>query len=173
MRRCSPIRRLSSFCYRSGLTEYNVTPEVCLEQQSEVQEFIAGNRAGFSKTIAQRVLQSFSSYSDFDINGMVNIYPLHLFTQEQLKTLMQCVQVDKVNTALDIGSGCGKLTIELNNIVSQKLITTETSPIMCQRLRDKGFQSWCEDVSTTYHQRIAEGHTFDLVSMLNVIDRTP
>jgi hypothetical protein len=44
---------------------------------------------------------------------------------------------------------------------------------MCQRLRDKGFQSWCEDVSTTYHQRIAEGHTFDLVSMLNVIDRTP
>lgn len=172
--RWSPIRRFSSFYYKSGLTDVTAQlQEVCLDEQSKVHEFIACNRAGFGRTILHRLFSSFSSYSDFDVNGILNIYPLHLFTEAQLKVLMQRAKVDMIENALDIGSGCGDLTAALSGICRQKLITTETSHVMCQKLRDKGYECWREDVSTTYRQHIAKGHTFNLVSMLNVIDRTP
>lgn len=50
---------------------------------------------------------------------------------------------------------------------------TETSAVMSDRLRSKGYTCWNEDITLTYKERIEEGYTFDLISMLNVIDRTP
>ena len=129
-----------------------------------------------------RWLTNTSSKSDFDINGLLGIYPLHLWTSDQLQQLMQHA-VGRESSArfaavLDVGSGHGEVTTILRNAVvnndnGSKLVTTETSPVMAKRLENLGFECWNEDISMTYPQRIASGVSFDLVSFLNVIDRTP
>ena len=156
--------------------------EYCLAQGSVVDEFVTKHRAGFVATMMHRWLTSTSSKSDFDINGLLGIYPLHLWTSEQLEQLFQhAVGRDssaRFASVLDVGSGHGEVTTILRNAVVDinhggKLITTETSPVMAQKLEQLGFECWNEDISTTYPQRMATGASFDLVSLLNVIDRTP
>ena len=178
-------RRSAGFLFKS--TQIRVpslqAKELCLTQGSIVDDFVAKNRAGLIATLMHRWLTSTSSKSDFDINGLLGIYPLHLWTSDQLQQLMQhAVGSDssaRFTSVLDVGSGHGEVTTILRNAVVDnknggKLVTTETSPVMAQKLEHLGFECWNEDISLTYPQRIATGAaSFDLVSFLNVIDRTP
>jgi len=81
--------------------------------------------------------------------------------------------IDKIGySALDIGAGVGLVTDVLKD-ACKDIIVTETSSVMSNRLRNKGYKCWNEDITLTYKVRIEEGYTFDLIAMLNVIDRTP
>jgi 2-polyprenyl-3-methyl-5-hydroxy-6-metoxy-1,4-benzoquinol methylase len=182
-------------------------------------DFLTSNRAGFVRTLLHSFQTRFSSQSDFDINGSLDIYPLHLFSMIQLKKILktgkknslfqderlnelfnnqsinECTSnkdgivdtdsgpgpglksrysnIDKIRyNALDIGAGVGLVTDVLKD-ACKDIIVTETSSVMSNRLRLKGYKCWNEDITLTYKDRIEEGYTFDLISMLNVIDRTP
>jgi 2-polyprenyl-3-methyl-5-hydroxy-6-metoxy-1,4-benzoquinol methylase len=171
--------RLTSAQKRPTLTDLFVN----LASSSEIDKFIAQNRAGLLKTLQHRLLTTFTSTSDFDVNGMLDIYPLHLFTTDQLVILLRHAEEKlSVNThkkrdfgsltILDVGSGVGTVTDELRG-VSKSVVTTEMSPEMCSRLRARGYECWNEDIASTYTKRLNEGRRFNLVSLLNVIDRTP
>jgi len=57
---------------------------------------------------------------------------------------------------------------------SSDVTATEMSPVMASRLRDSGYEVWEEDIATTASSRLARGQDkFDLISLLNVLDRTP
>ena len=152
---------------------------VNLERSSKVQDFIVNRRVGLMKTLLHRLLTSLSNKSDFDINGFVDIYPLHIFTSQQLMQFLEFGlrlgdnrEISNIKDVLDVGSGVGQVTDELNKVF-RNVITTEMSTVMCNRLQKKGYISWNEDISYTYSDRINEGYTFDMISLLNVIDRTP
>ena len=153
------------------LQKLEVDDNVYTTSEAHLSTFLAKHRAGLLQTLAHRCLTAFSSKSDFDVNGLLNMYPLFLFSEVQLQALLQRATGDTkvVGRGLDIGSGCGNVTDTLRSVCAD-LTTTETSPVMAAKLRENGYDCWCEDVSSTYQQR---EERFRLVSMLNVIDRTP
>ena len=68
----------------------------------------------------------------------------------------------KCDSLLDIGAGCGNVTIKFSSSF-QNVFVTETSPTMRQRLQSKGFiplevENWTS-------------RTYDVISCLNVLDR--
>jgi 2-polyprenyl-3-methyl-5-hydroxy-6-metoxy-1,4-benzoquinol methylase len=149
---------------------------------SQVDKFIASNRAGLLKTLKHRMMTRFTSISDFDANGMIDIYPLHLFTTAQIRLLLQHAELQRIQgktkcvdynvSILDVGAGVGAVTDELRGL-SNHIVTTEMSPAMFERLQQRGYECWNEDVSSTYVHRLKEGRVFNMVSLLNVMDRTP
>lgn len=122
---------------------------------------------GFWLTRLHRVLSSFAS--DFDVNGWLNTYPLHLLSTAQWKSLLP--SLDRRSTHLDVGAGNGDLTMQLAPLFS-KTTTTERSRAMVKRLRARGFecvpQTGREDDTDPLQAR-----RFDVVSCLNVLDRSP
>jgi 2-polyprenyl-3-methyl-5-hydroxy-6-metoxy-1,4-benzoquinol methylase len=146
---------------------------VDLECHSAAHSFVSIKRSGALKTLAHRLLVRFSSKSDFDINGMVDIYPLHLFSQKQLHELLCKAQVGcHFESILDVGAGVGEVTETLKFLSRGRITTTEMSTVMARRLREKGFDCWEEDISETASLRAAEGHSFHLATLFNVLDRT-
>lgn len=151
----------------------------------------AGSTAKISwlTTRLHRVLRKFRS--DFDVNGLLDAYPLHLFSTAQLEQLMRGAGAPpKFHKALDIGAGVGLVTNELRPLCGS-VITTETSQSMAWRLRNAGYECWEEDVAETIggwadthtatptnraedgrRPRAQHDGTFELVSILNVIDRS-
>lgn len=143
-------------------------------------------------TQLHRVLRKFRS--DFDVNGLLGSYPLHLLSTGQLQALLAGAERGPARfaKALDIGAGVGLVTDQLRPLCDE-VVTTETSSGMAKRLREAGYECWEEDVAETVGGRVyshagaAEGTethpterpradqdgSFSLVSMLNVIDRSP
>lgn len=52
-------------------------------------DFVNTKRAGFVKTILHSYRTRFTSQSDFDINGSLDIYPLHIFSITQLNEILK------------------------------------------------------------------------------------
>jgi 2-polyprenyl-3-methyl-5-hydroxy-6-metoxy-1,4-benzoquinol methylase len=143
-----------------------------------------------TRTRLHRLLRKF--FSDFDVNGLLDAYPLHLFSTAQLQQLLRGAGAPpSFEKALDIGAGVGLVTDELRPLCSN-VLTTETSRGMARRLRNAGYECWEEDIAETVGGRVQshragpprnyaevtqtprtehEG-TFELVSILNVIDRS-
>lgn len=118
-------------------------------------------RHGRIKTFLHRSLRAF--FSDFDINGWLGTYPMHVLSTAQWETLLGGRPGGRL---LDVGSGRGDVTSELARLFDET-ITTETSKPMARRLRQRGFESWVGDLVS---MEFDEG-TFDAVSLLNVLDR--
>ena len=171
------MRRAASSTLSPLLRKLEVGDDVYAAGAQQLASFLARNRAGLLKTICHRSLTAFTQKSDFDVNGLLDIYPLHLFTEAQLQALVHRASGRRAPLAgrgLDIGSGCGEVTAVVRSVCDGDLVTTETSPVMAAKLREKGFECWCEDVAHTFQERAATAKEgFRLVSMLNVIDRTP
>lgn len=106
--------------------------------------------------------------SDFDINGLLGIYPMHVLSTDQWAELLGPTARNdgRFGTLLDIGAGRGDVTAELASLFD-KVSVTETSRAMAWRLRRLGYETWEGD--------LAEGLPiqpgFDVVSLLNVLDR--
>jgi len=130
------------------------------------------HRLGWIGTRLHRLLRNWKS--DFDINGMLNSYPLHLLSTEQLRQLLAAADAPQhFARALDIGAGSGKVTAQIAPLCGT-ITTTETSAAMARRLRASGYECWERDLSDgppTATAPNTEG-VFDLVCMLNVIDRS-
>jgi hypothetical protein len=69
--------------------------------------------------------------SDFDINGVLGTYPLHLFSTAQLSALLAAAKApQRFTTALDVGAGAGNVTKQLAPLVaSEGMVSAKKRPV--------------------------------------------
>lgn len=119
-----------------------------------------GARHGLLMTWLHRMLRGF--LSDFDINGYLGTYPMHVLSTEQWKAVLP----ETGGRLLDVGAGRGDATSKLAALFDETVVT-ETSKAMARRLRKQGYECLEGDISA----RDDLDGTFDAVSLLNVLDR--
>ena len=101
--------------------------------------------------------------SDFDVNGMLGMYPMHLLETSQWRTLLGEAAERR---HLDVGAGSGDVTLALAPL-SRETLTTEMSWAMAKRLRRRGFVCHQVDIAAAG----VPDPPYDLITCLNVIDR--
>lgn len=123
-------------------------------------------RHGRFLTGVHRVLRGY--LSDFDINGLLNIYPMHVLGTEQWRYLMEQAPLERERGArlLDVGAGNGDVTHALAPLFDH-VATTEMSKAMAFRLRRRGFACFRRDVT---EDGVPDG-PYDAIACLNVLDR--
>jgi len=123
-------------------------------------------RHGRFVTGAHRLLRGY--LSDFDINGLLNIYPMHVLGTEQWRYLLEQAPLERAEGArlLDVGAGNGDVTHALAPLF-ERVATTEMSRAMAFRLRRRGFACFRQDVTTA---GVPEP-PYDAIACLNVLDR--
>ncbi len=137
---------------------------VRLELGEEGQEYIERaltTRPGKAKTALHRMLRTWMS--DFDVNGLLDMYPMHLLGTSQWRDLLGS---EPGRRHLDVGAGSGDVTRTIAPLVGAT-VTTETSRVMARNLRRNGFQCYETDVA----QSEVPEPRYDLVTCLNVLDR--
>ncbi len=118
-------------------------------------------RLGPWKSLWRRLLGSL--LSDFDVNALIQAYPMHLLGTEQWRTLLRGPVGGRL---LDVGAGSGEVTAALAPLFDE-VITIESSRFAAWRLRQRGWRSECRDV-------VLDGvpsPPYDAVACLNVLDR--
>ena len=138
---------------------------VTLTRDAGTEAFLAEaarGRHGWFRTTAHRVLRQF--VSDFDANGMLDMYSLFLASTEQWRAVLGAHQAKRL---LDVGAGSGKVTQTLLPFAEQ-VTATELSAPMARHLRRMGIE--CHELDLAEHA--LPGARFDLITALNVLDRT-
>ncbi len=125
-------------------------------------ERAAAGRHRWWKTQLHRLLRQFMS--DFDANGLLDMYPLFVASSEHWRALLGDTKVARL---LDVGAGSGGVTRTLEPL-AEHIVTTELSRHMAERLRRSGYECHQLDVA----ERDLPGARFDLITCLNVLDRT-
>lgn len=113
-----------------------------------------------ARSLATRVM------SDYDANALVGTHDMRVLGQAQFAALLG---PGPHGSLLDVGAGDGHVTTELAPLFAD-VTTTELSTRMAGRLRQRGYVCHEIDVTTTPPPG---GSRFDVVALLNVIDRTP
>ncbi|HEU5076759.1 MAG TPA: methyltransferase domain-containing protein [Polyangiaceae bacterium] len=123
-------------------------------------------RHGRLLTGVHRMLRGY--LSDFDINGLLNVYPMHVLGTEQWRYLLERAPLARSEGArlLDVGAGNGDVTCALAPLF-EGVVTTELSRAMAYRLRRRGFSCFRQDVSAL---GVPEP-PYDAIACLNVLDR--
>lgn len=114
------------------------------------------------RTRCHRVLRAW--LSDYDVNGLLGMYPMYLLGTPSWSALLG---QHPGRALLDVGAGDGGLTRHLAPLFAE-VSTTESSWAMARRLRQQGYTCWRRDIG-----KAPLPETFDCVSCLNVLDRTP
>ncbi len=138
---------------------------VALECDAATEAFLAAaqrGRHGWLRTRVHRLLRSFMS--DFDANGLLDMYHLHVASSAQWRVLLG---PESVARWLDVGAGSGGVTRTLLPL-AKVIVSTELSPPMARSLRRMGIVCHVVDVSVDD----VPGPRFELISCLNVLDRT-
>lgn len=120
-------------------------------------------RPGRAKTALHRALCSM--YSDFDADGLLDMYPMHLLGTSGWRTLLGNRPGQR---HLDVGAGSGHVTATIAPLVGET-VTTETSRVMAKKLRKRGFRCYEADVAESG----APEPKYDVITCLNVLDRCP
>jgi len=118
-------------------------------------------RPGRTKTVLHRVLRSWMS--DFDVNGLLDMYPMHLLGTSQWKALLGPALGGR---HLDVGAGSGDVTRTIAPLATVT-VTTEVSKIMARNLRRAGFPCIEADLA----RDAVPDAPYDLITCLNVLDR--
>jgi len=145
-------------------------PFVELNPDAELGRYLTAaprERHGHFKTWLHRFLRGF--LSDFDINGLLGTYPMHVLSTAQFRELLSPpggAGLPELARLLDIGAGRGDVTAQLGALFSSVTVT-ETSRPMRKRLEKAGYQVIAGD----YAERPASSDRYDVVSLLNVLDR--
>ncbi len=137
---------------------------VQLDVDQDTAAYIAGSqraRHGRFKTWLHRTLRGV--LSDFDINGYLGTYPMHVLSTPQWEVLLD--RSEPTGRLLDIGSGRGDVTACLSPLF-EHVTVTETSRGMSRRLGRQGFSVIEGDITGWKPKNL-----FDAVSLLNVLDR--
>jgi SAM-dependent methyltransferase len=135
-----------------------------LELDLETEQYferVAKLRHGRVRTALHRGLRHF--FSDFDVNGLLNMYPMHLLSTEQWQALLG---KQRIPQWLDVGAGSGDVTLTLRPLCDE-VRATEMSRVMAHRLRRLGIP--CERIDVALTE--LPPASFDLITCLNVLDR--
>jgi len=138
---------------------------VKLSRDAATDTFLARARRGrhsWWRTQAHRLLRQFMS--DFDANGLLDMYPLFVASTEHWQLLLGQQRVARL---LDVGAGSGDVTRTLVPL-AEHVVTTELSRQMAERLRRSGLE--CHELDLA--ERDLPGPAFELITCLNVLDRT-
>ena len=119
-------------------------------------------RPGRLRTGLQRWLSGL--VSDFDANALLGMYPMHLLSTQQWRTLLGSTEDLRL---LDVGAGSGDVSLALAPLFCE-VVTTEVSRVMAVRLRRRGLRCELRDVALSG----APNPPYDVVSCLNVLDRS-
>ena len=122
---------------------------------------VLANRHGALKTALHRVVRQF--LSDFDTNGVLGMYRMHLLSTEHFRALLDGATTGSL---LDVGAGSGDVTCSAAPLF-ERVVTTELSRPMSRRLRERGFECHAIDLSEVD----VPGAPYDVVTCLNVVDR--
>jgi 2-polyprenyl-3-methyl-5-hydroxy-6-metoxy-1,4-benzoquinol methylase len=118
-------------------------------------------RPGKTKTSLHRLLRVWMS--DFDVNGLLDMYPMHLLGTSQWQELLGKTPMGR---HLDVGAGSGDITKTFAPLVHET-VTTETSRMMARKLRKSGFRCFEADLA----ESDVPDPGYEVVTCLNVIDR--
>jgi SAM-dependent methyltransferase len=122
---------------------------------------------------AHRTLTLF--LSDFDANALLGMYPVFLLSTPGALRLIEAARPGGVGAPswLDIGAGSGDVTTRLAPL-ADAMHTSETSRHMARRLRRRGLPCWLGSVGEgKAGDPLLREPPFEVVSLLNVIDRAP
>lgn len=136
-----------------------------LARDAATDEFLSravNGRHSWWRTQLHRLARQFMS--DFDANGLLDMYPLFVASTEHWRTLLGPARVARL---LDVGAGVGGVTRTLAPL-ADTVVTTELSRQMAERLRRAGFE--CHELDLA--ERRVPGDAFDVITCLNVLDRT-
>jgi SAM-dependent methyltransferase len=138
---------------------------VKLSRDAATDAFLAQatrGRHSWWRTQLHRLIRQFMS--DFDANGLLDMYPLFVASTEQWRLLLGPQPIARL---LDVGAGSGNVTRTLLPL-AEHVVTTELSRHMAERLRRSGLE--CHELDLA--ERDLPGAAFDLIACLNVLDRT-
>lgn len=126
-------------------------------------------RHGRAVTLLHRLLRGY--LSDFEINGLLGTYPMHVLGTEQWSTLLAMARgAEREGAAhgrlLDVGAGSGDVTRTLAPLFNE-VVTTELSRTMALRLRSRGFACHRVDLA----ERPVPQGPYTAIACLNVLDR--
>ncbi len=149
----------------SGLAECFVQsgPDAALAQ---FLQHARAQRAGTLKTFVFRSLQRV--LSDYDAYATLRMYRMHLLGTEQWRALLDRDVGTACGSLLDIGAGDGGVTHYARPLF-ERICVTESSRALARILRRKGFEVFDHDLGVASWP---SAQRFDVVSMLNVLDRT-
>ena len=111
--------------------------------------------------------------SDFDANGVAGTYDMRVLGTAQWRALLtHAGAMTEPARLLDVGAGEGNVTEALAALLAPEgeVVTTELSGPMARRLRKRGWACHQLDLATERMPEAGEG--FDLIGLLNVLDRT-
>ncbi|MGE0786743.1 MAG: methyltransferase domain-containing protein [Sandaracinaceae bacterium] len=133
---------------------------VPLEPDPVVEAFETASRPhGALRATAQRWLRR--SITDFDADAILGTHPMAMLGPASWEAL-----VGRGGRLLDVGAGSGDITAHAVGLLDA-IETTELSWPLVLRLRARGFTCHRVDLAGGAHLG-----TFDVVSALNVLDRT-
>lgn len=126
----------------------------------------AGERAGALKTFAFVGLQRLMS--DYDAYGMLRMYRMHLLGTEAFCKLLDRRAGELRGALLDVGAGDGGVT-RFARPLFQRVVVTESSRALQRALARHGFARVAHDLGCAPWP---SAERFEVVSLLNVLDRT-
>ena len=103
--------------------------------------------------------------TDTSALGILGAYPMFVLSTPQCRELLRLGPDEARHDLLDVGAGEGSVTACLAPLF-QEVITTEVSAPMLWRLRRRGYEAHGTERPGSLAPR-----TFDVVSLLNVLDR--
>jgi SAM-dependent methyltransferase len=118
-------------------------------------------RHGWWLTHAQSLLSGL--LGDFNANGLLETYPMHLLSTEQWSQLLGHRPGGRL---LDVGAGSGDVTASLAPLFDE-VVTTESSWAMARRLRRRGLRC----VRTDLRDDRVPDAPYGTIACLNVLDR--
>lgn len=125
------------------------------------RSFAEVGRVGRVASMAQRALERFVSV--YEADGRLGTFRMSLLVEAEWRTLLEGFGEGRL---LDVGSGNGDVLTPLAARFTD-VLALETAPAMVRRLGARGFVAREHDLSLApIDQR------FDVVSLLNVLDRT-
>mmetsp|Transcript_7557 Transcript_7557/g.12190 ORF Transcript_7557/g.12190 Transcript_7557/m.12190 type:complete len:293 (-) Transcript_7557:59-937(-) len=152
------------------LSEENREKWVQLHCDEETSQFVDGCRPNFFKDGAALILRSFMSRTD--ANGLVGRGEMFVLSMEQMRKLCPNINFDldiDDRRLLDIGSGDGSITERYSPFFGE-IVTTETSSVMANRLRGRGWVCY-EPPEQEVPKPSSPSDGFDVITCFNVLDR--
>jgi len=116
---------------------------------------------GFLRLQLANLLSPF--FNAYDLHGKLGLYNMHLLSAEQWNDLLGST---RRGSLLDVGAGAGYVTEHARALFS-RIVCTDTSGPLCNRLRARGFEAHERDLGLE-----PLGERFEVVSCFNVLDRT-